>query len=373
MKMRRQLWMWGGAAFISIAIVFAFWWSIRLETNSLSSSHDAQSLSAMSSVILYTDNCGLYIFPPTQAFDHPELRKIYPDGGDACQDIGVYLVGNLPIVAPDGKKMVVTSPGGENSGTWLIDFETNNLRQLLAEPTSPTWAPNSDRITYVLDDTLYTLSTVAPSQPQAIFSPAHAPFARWSPDGQWIATASISSDHTSQATFWVVSAMNHEVKELGTFPISGMELTPDGITWSPDSQSIATFAGWVLALNGEQKHFDDFRDLGWWPRSRPRLIADETVQVWEFSHDRQQLAFAKISEGTVSIFVINEPAPPPRLIGTISASTIQRIRWNIDDKTLVVGTNTGIWALSINDRSAPELLVKEGLLVDVVARWPDSP
>ncbi len=79
--------------------------------------------------------------------------------------------------------------GVEGTGTWRVDLTAKTARRLLPGGVSATWNPAGDAITYADGDTLFTLSTAEGATPEPIFQ--HPDlwdiYAKWSPDGQWIA------------------------------------------------------------------------------------------------------------------------------------------------------------------------------------------
>ena len=153
-----------------------------------------------------------------------------------------------------------------------------------------------------------------------------------------------------------------------------MEIVPEDIRWSSDSQAIATYVGWILYLDGRQQQLDDLGGLDWWPPAQARkLIGDQIDPKWDFSHDGQRLAFARPLGDRIDILTIEATTQQQTLLGSIQSSFPQRIRWSPDDKFLIIGTGDGIWAMPAMTGRTAQMLLKDATLVDVIPRPKSTP
>lgn len=333
--------------------------------------------------ILYVRDCGLYSYPPVTALEKPEMQNWFGNDPLHCQESGRYLVGNSPKVSPTGKQLVVISP----TKTWLADLVVGSLEVLQTRTIFPTWDPGGAELAYVLDDALYRLGVKHISAPKAFFSHPNLveQLVRWSPDGGWIVTAALDETGSTGArsqtiTFWAVPTDGSAAVELGAVPVPAIDITPDSIRWSPDSQSIATFTGWIFYLDGHKQHLDSFYDLEWWPAARAQRLIGNSEATWSFSHDGNRLAVANPTESQTAISIIDAGTQQSIQVGTIVDARPLKVRWTPDDRALVLGAwhpddqgiDSGryeIWLVSMSPPGNPELLLNQAQLVDVI-RYP---
>lgn len=118
-------------------------------------------------------------------------------------------------------------------------------RELLPDGVIATWNPTSDAITYIKDDTLYTLDIAAGETPNPLLQDENLwlIYAKWSPDGRTIATLiSTHSNPTSSeapqyfAAPWLVPVNGEPARQLPVLEIFGMEYVSEQMSWSPDGQ-----------------------------------------------------------------------------------------------------------------------------------------
>jgi WD40 repeat protein len=350
-------------------------------TRSIESAPMASSRpSVPGAIILYARDCGLHALPSMPALDTPEMRTVYASVTDCAYEVGRYLIGAAPVLSPDGQQLIVTGP----YETWLAQLQTGTLRQLLPTQLAVSWDPDSARIAYVTQDTLYVRGSTADVEPTAVFTAdGLIPlFARWSPDGRWIAVASYNQANNSGQetnTFWVVSPDDRERKDLGTFPTLGTELTPDDVRWSPDSRSIATFSRWILSLDGTRKQFDNFDAVEWWtPALAGKLTQPEHDPKWAFSPTGLRLAYTRANDQyQTEVWIVEKDSGQRAQIGVIPAAPAGAIRWTPDSQTLIVSAwqqatstasapRSAIWSLSVKPNNEPQLLIQDAVLVDVI-------
>ena len=135
--------------------------------------------------------------PPLPQLDPAGFDTLYGPT-DSLADFSMLFADLSPQLSPDGQTLLVPGLAGyaeqgiAGTGTWLVDRATGATRQLLPRGVSATWSPASDAIAYVEGTTLYTLSTAAGATPQPLFEDPNLwnLYAKWSPDGQWIAAVS---------------------------------------------------------------------------------------------------------------------------------------------------------------------------------------
>lgn len=319
--------------------------------------------------ILYSRDCGLYALPPLPALDKPEMRTVYK-GLTNCDDFGAFLVGYAPILSPDYKQLIVIGP----YETWLANLETGALRKLFSSKVAATWSPVSDAITYAMDERLYRLDRAQEAKPKVLFQQSGLVplFARWSPDGNWIAVASMNQTNGNgdpQMTIWVVPAAGGNARPLGTIPVPAMEWVPQDLQWSPDSQTIGTSFGWFLSLDGTKRPVADLESVAWWvPAQARKLIGNQVDPKWSFSHDGRRLAWLEPKDGVFQIVTIDISTRAQELIGAISAPYALMVRWSSDDRWMVVDAGGAIWKIATLPGSVAEPILEDAILVNAIPR-----
>ncbi len=354
-----------------------------------------------------TTSWALRTLPPLPQFDPAAFDDLYgPWQGEF--DFSLFLADRQPQLSPDGQTLLV--PGltaypqydVEGTGTWMIDLMTGAARQLFADGVIATWSPAGDAITYVEGDTLYTLSTAEGATPQAIFQ--HPDlwdlYAKWSPDGQWIAAVSgVQHEPTGEAgtdltfTYWLVPPGGGPARELAQLETYGAGYSADGMSWSPDGQFLLIHNR-VYDLAGNLLLTGDAGRLEWLP-DRPQLIyltdgtlriitptGDEIARIqgvearaisWAFSPNGRRLAFGQPREAAgIPIAIYDFDSGETQRIGMVpDAVYIYPLRWSADDSLLVftVGASEGsndLWMLPAAPGGTAERLLADAALIEVL-------
>jgi dipeptidyl aminopeptidase/acylaminoacyl peptidase len=320
-------------------------------------------------IVLYAHDCGLYAVPPVAALDDPAMHSIYSAVTDCAFDLPRYFIGYAPLLSPDARRLLITTP----YETWVADFAAGKSQRLLSEQIAATWDPAGEQITYVSGDKLYTWSLATAAPPQALFQHPDLldTFARWSPDGKWIAAVTITNTPASDATsasMWVIPTYGGAARELGSFPLPPMEIAPQDVRWSPDSQTIGTWTGWLFPLNGLPRQID-LNTISWWePAQARRLIGNQVDPKWAFSRDGQRLVYTTPASDGAEVWSIATSAGTATLVGTVpSTATPLVLRWSPDERAVLIGLNDAtIWSLPIGEGVSSTRVFSDGTLIDVV-------
>ncbi len=103
----------------------------------------------------------------------------------------------FPSWAPDGRRIVYRSSGGEKEGLFILDTETGHVKPLLISPhhdNFPAWSPTGDRIAFTSyregDYDIYTIRPDGTDLKRLTYTPGNDAHCTWSQDGKWIAFSS---------------------------------------------------------------------------------------------------------------------------------------------------------------------------------------
>lgn len=369
-------------------------------------------------LLLYTTAVTVQPAPdqPAQAYwafrTLPPLPQLDPTGFDSLYglydsqaDFSMFFANFQPQLSPDGQTLLVpgliSHPeyGVEGTGTWLIDLAMGAARQLLPDGVIATWNPAADAIAYIEDATLYTLSTAAGATPQPLFDDPNlwSLYAKWSPDGDWIAAVSgVQDEATGDITFayWLVPAEGGPARELArrVSLVGGFNATE--VSWSPDGQFLLAH-NFIYNLAGNQLLPAETGGLVWLP-DRPQLLhwAAEPMRIitvtgeeidlveqsaahstlnWAFSGDGRRLAFSlRPTADGVPLAIYDLESGETQLVGAIpEAFYVHDLRWSGDDALLIAGAYHGearydIWTLPAAPNSTAERLLADAVLIDAV-------
>lgn len=352
-----------------------------------------------------SDNFHAFRMQPKPSFLDDELFSTFYGKSEYADDMELFFLNFRPQLSPNGRYILVPGLasypeyGVEGTGTWLIDLGASTTRQLLPDGVIATWNPTSDAITYVDGDTLYKLSIAGGSIPTPLFQDAHLSplYAKWSPDGQWIATLT-SEDPESKdseepkyaATYWLVPTDGRPARKLAVREAFAIEYISGDMSWSADGQYLLV-RGEVFDLQGNFLSPDYPGRVAWLPNdvhlllnSREGLriitiageevarISDTYANHWAFSHDGKRLAYTQSAEGEpTTIAVYDLERGESQLIAPAPATLL---RWSADDSRLIVGvfqdSRYEIWALEPKSNATTERLLENAELIEVASYPP---
>ena len=344
--------------------------------------------------------------PQLAAVGFDSLYGPYTDSSD----FSLFFADFRPQLSPDGRMLLVPGlasypeHGVEGTGTWLVDLTAKTARRLLPGGVSATWNPAGDAITYADGDTLFTLSTTPGATPQAIFQ--HPDlwdiYAKWSPDGRWIAAVTGLEHEPAEEsgpnltfTYWLVPAGGGPARELAQRETYGAGYGAGEVSWSPDGQYLLAHTR-VYDLAGNQLMPEGIGGLDWlpdrpqllhWATERPRIITvtgEEIALVeqstyhsilnWALSNDGRRLAFSQPrTDGGVPLAIYDLESGETQIAGIIpNVIYVSDLRWSEDDTELIAGADNGegrydIWTLEARPGGAVERLIENAELIEVVA------
>jgi hypothetical protein len=285
---------------------------------------------------------------------------------------------------------------------WFVNLQTEEIRQLLPCPKPFTWNPDSDQITYVDGDTLYTLSVTAGAEPRPLFSHPDlwGLYARWSPDGSAIATMSTTQGELDETgypeltdTYWLVDANSGQASEIAERPGFAIEHVSEEMTWSPSGRYLLvrtelfsrdgdllptdfpSGAHWLPvpealpAGEGEKLLVNDQNGLRIMTIDGQEVtrINDEYVAPWVFSHNGRFLAY--LDPQTESDLLIFDLQSQETIRLDPSPIQVGALRWGGNDDYLLLderGRSGSIWALAVQPGSRPQMVLENGVLIDAL-------
>lgn len=256
------------------------------------------------------------------------------------------------------------------------------------------------------DDTLYTLSIDEGTEPRPIFQHPDlwTQYAKWSPDGQWIAALTSSLAGTDEyetgyaATYWLVPLDGGAARELTTQEAGAIEYSSHEMSWSPDGQYLLV-RNRVFDLEGNRLSPDYPGRVDWLP-DRSTLLSngndglsivsiagkviahvsgDYFVDAWVFSQDGRRLAYWLPGGGEgAGVAVYDLERGESQVIGMIEGTDFVGLesggllRWSADDSRLIVSVyrpdnnRYEIWTLDAQPGGAAELVLDGAELIEVV-------
>ena len=362
----------------------------------------------------YENYWGLRTLPSLPFLDPTVFDLFYGSTEFAPEGMGRFFQEVSPQLSPDGRYFLLPSlssypsAGIEGTGLWLIDLVEGTARELLPDGKIATWNPTSDAITYVTGDTLYTLNIAEGAEPQPIFQHPDlwAQYAKWSPDGQWIAALTSSLEGTDEyetgyaATYWLMPANGGPARELSTQAAGAIEYSASEMSWSPDSQFLLV-RNRVFDLEGNLLSADYPGRVYWLPNDSRLLAAsgdglrivtiageeiarinddvyESSEHTWAFAHDGRRLAYSRPRSEGATVAVYDLERDESQVIGTVPGAgfvgieSIGMVRWSADDSHLIIGVYRAdtyrpeIWTLAAQPGGTAELLLENAELVEVV-------
>ncbi|MCC6606602.1 MAG: PD40 domain-containing protein [Anaerolineae bacterium] len=351
------------------------------------------------------DFWALQALPNILTFDQSVFETFYGeviDGVDS-EDQSRYFFNFRPQSSPNGRYLLLpgiggyTNPNGDlGTGLWLADLQEETSRQLLPQAKIATWSPQNDEMTYVEGDILYILSIDEESTPIPLFSHPNLNwlYARWSPDGKWIATMTSQLREPEEAgdpeitnTYWIVPTNGDPAWKLATRDSFAIEYIAEEMTWSPDSlfllvrNEVFDLAGRQIApqLPGKVHwlhnqllvNSDDGLHIVTVEGQELASMGHSFASAWAFSHDGQHLAYVQSSDnGQVDIYTFNLETMENFLVGSIPTSFLSIIRWGSDDQYLFLddGQDTSpIWIIDTQLNGSTKQILDKGILIEVIS------
>lgn len=360
----------------------------------------------------FDDYWAFKTLPPLPFLDPAVFDLFYGSIEFAPEGMSRFFHEVNPQLSPDGRYLLLPgladnpSAGVEGTGLWLLDLVGEVARELLPDGKFATWNPTSDTITYVDGDTLYTLSIAEGAEPQPIFQHPDlwAQYAKWSPDGQWIATMTSSLESTDEyetryaATYWLIPTNGGPARELTTQEAAAIEYSSHEMSWSADSQFLLV-RNRAFDLDGNLLSPDYPGRVDWLPNESTLLsngndglrivsitgeeiahISDGYfVDAWAFSRDGRRLAYSlPRGEEGAGVAVYDLERGEGQVIGTIAGAdfvgveSVGLVRWSGDDSHLIMDVYRAdsdrheIWTLETQPESTAELVLEDAELIEVV-------
>lgn len=139
--------------------------------------------------------------------DGGTIWRIHPDGTGLEHAPGLPYVSGInninPTPSPDGTQLAyVAFLGSGNNVIRVLDVTTGTVDHLDVHGHTPRWAPNDDRIAYIVptpagsrQGPIWVMRADGSDQHQVSASGRRYSFGiNWSPDGEWIAASAADSD-----------------------------------------------------------------------------------------------------------------------------------------------------------------------------------
>lgn len=343
---------------------------------------------------------------PSLPYLDPTMFDTFYGESAQMESIGMFLDELHPQLSPNEQYLLIPGLasypeyGVEGTGTWLLDLEAGAARKLLPDGVIATWNSTSDAIAYVAGDTLYTLPIEENAKPTPLFqnSGLWPLYAKWSPDGRWIATVTGVQRQITEPdqadlilTYWLIPVNADPPLELTVQEDLAMEYSSAEMSWSPDGQFLL-MRNKVFDLQGKLLSPDYSGRVRWLPDA-PSLLADSSeglrilaiagdeiahisatpASVWSFSRDGRRLAFdLPATDDGIPLAIYDLESGETQIAGSVpSAVRINSLRWSADDGLLITEVEHGegrfdIWTLPAAANSTAERLIENAVLIDAV-------
>lgn len=389
-----------------------------LPTNTVSVTTETPIASLDDTLIIYTtiaDNeitsggsSTYYAFrtAPSLPFLDPLIFNTFYGESEQIDPIGMFLDEFHPQLSPNRRYLLVPGLtsypeiGIQGTGTWLLDLKAKEARMLLPNGVIATWSPNSDAITYVEGDTLYTLRIEENARPESLFQNSHLwpLYAKWSPDGRWIATVTGVQRQITEPdqadlilTYWLIPVNNDPPLELTVQEDFAMEYSSSEMSWSPDGQFLL-MRNKVFNLQGNLLSSNYSGRVHWLPGTSSLVndsgegllilsiagdeiarISDTPAGAWSISRNGLRLAYDLLpTDDGIPLAIYDLESGETQIVGNIpDALRINSLHWSADDGLLITEVEHeegryDIWALPVAPNSTAERLLADAVLIDAV-------
>lgn len=377
-----------------------------------------ESISA-NSVVLYSkqsenESFPLLAWPELSVLNQPEFCALYgtaigyqylSDFAPQLNATGRYLM--VPGIQQQGEDPSSAKP--DEQSTWVADLNNGKIHELAQRPSHAVWSPDGNQLAYVKDDTLYLDTVNENDGTGGIFTESGLSplFTAWSPDGRQLALVSQAVGESVDGSYppitntvWLVSTEDNSTQQLGAFPAFPVEHNRRELQWSPDGSALLVgmvSPNYIVQLDGSQSTLpENSKGLAWIPGGVDLLIqqeeglvitdqkgqpvisvtdAKQRVTAWDFSSDGRYLAYAYArTEGeSTQVAIFDLEKGETTLSGLAPTQTITALYWTAANNALILDDgdyNTPIWAMALEESATAEVLIEEGILINVI---PSSP